>query len=110
MLKKKISNKAPVDKININNIAKHKKKIAKKLKLYSISVAEFYNLDSAELLKEKIILIFKDSNYQLIYIKEKNKKAYELLLGPYNTMNKLKQDYIKLNDSNFEDLDIIIND
>jgi len=32
------------------------------------------------------------------------------LLGPYNTINKLKSDYIVLNNSNFEDLDIKIND
>ena len=31
-------------------------------------------------------------------------------MGPYNTINKLKNDYIVLNDSNFEDLDIKIND
>jgi len=61
-------------------------------------------------LKEKLILILKDSNYQLIYINEKNKKAYELLMGPYNTINKLKKDYIELNDSHFEDLDIKINE
>ena len=31
-------------------------------------------------------------------------------MGPYNTINKLKNDYIVLDESNFEDLDIIIND
>jgi len=45
-----------------------------------------------------------------MYIKEKNKKSYELLMGPYNTINKLKNDYIVLDESNFEDLDIKIND
>ena len=109
-IEKKIANKAPVDKVGINNISKQTKKKSQKLKTYSIFVAEFYNLESAQLLKEKLSLILKDSNYQLIYIKEKNKNAYELLLGPYNTINKLKSDYIGLNNSNFEDLDIKIND
>ena len=109
-IEKKIANKAPVDKIGINNISKQKKKISQKLKTYSILVAEFYNLEFAESLEEKLFLILKDSNYQLIYIKEKNKNAYELLLGPYNTINKLKNDYIVLSNSNFEDLDIKIND
>ena len=109
-IEKKIANKAPVDKVGINNISKQTKKKSQKLKTYSIFVAEFYNLESAQLLKEKLSLILKDSNYQLIHIKEKNKNAYELLLGPYNTINKLKSDYIVLNNSNFEDLDIKIND
>ena len=31
-------------------------------------------------------------------------------MGPYYTINKLRNDYIVLTDSNFEDLDIINND
>jgi len=50
------------------------------------------------------------SNYQLIYVNKKNEKSYELLMGPYNTINKLKNDYIVLDDSKFEDLDIKINE
>jgi len=56
------------------------------------------------------VKILVNSNYQLIYINRKSDKSYELLLGPYNTIKKLKNDYNILNDSNFEDLDIIIND
>jgi predicted nucleic-acid-binding Zn-ribbon protein len=107
---KKIANTAPVSKIDINNISKNLNKGVKKLRTYSILVAEFYNLDSAKLLKKKLGLILKDSNYQLIYINQINTKKHELLMGPYNTINKLKNDYIVLNDSNFEDLDIKANE
>ncbi len=107
---KKIANKAPVEKININNISKEKKLTKKKPSTYSILVAEFYSLSSAEFLKTKLGSILKDSNYQLIYIDKKSEKKYELLMGPYNTINKLKNDYIVLNDSNFEDLDIKTNE
>ena len=107
---KKIANKAPIEKININNISKKKNFNKKKAKNYSILVANFYNLNSAKFLKDKLGTILKDSNYKLIYIKKKNEKNYELLMGPYNTINKLKNDYIVLSDSNFEDLDVIIND
>jgi len=107
---KKIFNKAPINKVNINNISNSRKEKSTKIKTYSIIVAVFYNLQSAELLKDKLTSILKDSNYQLIHIKEINKKSYELLLGPYNTINKLKNDYIVLNKSSFEDLDIKIND
>ena len=109
-IEKKIANSAPVDKININNLSKFKKVKKTKLKTYSILVADFYNLSSAELLKERLSLILAKSNYQLIYINKKNNKSYELLMGPYNTINKLKNDYIILSDSNFEELDIKIND
>ena len=107
---KTIANKAPVEKININNISKVKKKYKKISETYSILVAELYSADSAEFLKERLMTILKDSNYQLIYISKKSEKKYELLMGPYNTINKLKNDYIVLNDSNFEDLNIIINE
>ena len=63
-----------------------------------------------QLLKKRLTLILLNSNYQLIYINKKNNKSYELLLGPYNTIKKLKNDYIVLDESNFEDLDIIINE
>ena len=107
---KKIANKAPIDKINISNISKEKKNLSKKPMSYSILVAEFYSLNSAKILRDKLLTILKDSNYQLININKKSETKYELLMGPYNTINKLKNDYIVLSDSNFEDLDIIIND
>ena len=107
---KKIANKAPVENININNISKEKKIFKKKVRSYTILVAELYSLSSAEFLKEKLILLLKDSNYKQIYIRKKSEKKYQLLMGPYNTINKLKNDYIVLNDSNFEDLDIKANE
>ena len=107
---KKIANKAPIEKININNISKEKKYLNKKVQSYSILVAEFYNYSSAQLLKDRLSSVLKDSNYHLIYINKKNKNKYQLLMGPYNTINKLKNDYIVLSDSNFEDLDIKTND
>ena len=65
---------------------------------------------SLEILKKRLMSILISSNYKQIYIKRKNDKSYKLLMGPYNTIKKLKNDYIVLSDSNFEDLDIIIND
>jgi hypothetical protein len=107
---KNIANKAPIDQININNISQKKILVNKEVKNYSILVADFYSITSAELLKKKLSNILKGSNYKLIYINKKSENNYELLMGPYNTINKLKNDYIVLTDSNFEDLDIIIND
>ena len=109
-VEKKIANNAPVTKINIDNLIKPKQIKKTKIKNYSILVAEFYSLESAQILKKKLFSVLENSNYKLIYISKKNNKSYKLLMGPYNTINKLKNDYIVLNDSYFEDLDIIIND
>jgi hypothetical protein len=109
-IEKKIANKAPVEKINIDNLSKNKKVKSHKIKTYSILVAEFYSLDSAKMLQKKLTEILENSNYHLIYINNNNSKSFELLLGPYNTINKLKNDYSLLYDSDFEDLDIKIND
>ena len=107
---KKIANKAPIDLININNISKKKILIKRKSKKYSILVADFYSISSAKSLKEKLGNILKTSNYKLIYINKMSKNNYQLFMGPYNTINKLKNDYTVLSDSGFEDLDIKIND
>jgi len=109
-IEKKIANKAPVAKISIDNLSKLKKVKKNNPKTYSILVADFSSIESARFLKKRLELILESSNYQLIYINKKNAKSYELLMGPYNSINKLKNDYIVLNDSDFEDLDIKKND
>ncbi len=105
-----IANKAPIEQININNISKKTNIKKPRKKNFSILVAEFYSMESAVLLKKKLATILNNSNYQLVYVKKNSEKSYELLMGPYNTINKLKNDYITLTDSNFEDLDIQINE
>ena len=104
---RKISNKAPVEKISIDNISniKTKKNKIKRNKNYSIIIAEFYSKESANNLKKKLMKTV-NSDKKLIHIVEKNKKNYELLMGPYNTIKSLKNDYIALNKFGFEDLDI----
>ena len=104
---KKIANNAPVDKINISNITKNKKKKVKiKSNKYSILIASFSEKESAVLLKDRLSNSLNKNSSNLIYISKKNKKNYDLLIGPYNTINKLKNDYIVLMEHRFEDLDI----
>ena len=43
-------------------------------------------------------------------IKKINNKETQVILGPYKTVNLLKNDYIKLKNFGFEDLDIFINE
>lgn len=108
---RKISNTAPVEKISINNISKTKLKKDKSdtNKKYLIVIAEFYSKESALVLKKKLNNTI-NTDKKLIHIIEKNKKNYELLMGPYNTIKLLKNDYIALNKFGFEELDIKINE
>ena len=51
-------------------------------------------------------------NYDIkkIRIKKKTSKEFEVLSGPYKSINSLKNDYIDLKIFGFEELDIIINE
>ena len=42
--------------------------------------------------------------------KKINNKETQVILGPYTSVNLLKNDYIRLNNYGFEELDIYIND
>ena len=103
---KKIANNAPIEKININNISRNKDSKKKKLRTYFIIIADFYSLKSAKSLKDRLVNDKTVKNSKLLSIKEKNSKNYELFMGPYKTINNLKNDYIALIESGFEDLDI----
>ena len=101
---KQIHNSAPIEKVNISNIGKIKikKRINKK---FSILVANFYSLETAKLLKKRLI---NETNIlkKNIIINTQKKNNYKLIVGPYNSINLLKNDYIELENIGFEDLDI----
>ena len=108
---KKIDNKAPVTKVKIDNISKSKKtKIVKKTKKFDIIIAEFYSLNSANLLKKKLKndLEIIDKKKIRVFIKEKNR--YEVLSGPYKKLDELKEDFVKISNYGFEELDIKLYD
>ena len=108
---KKISSKAPVTSVKIANISKRKNLIKNnnKKNIY-IFVASFYTNEAANLLKKRITL--ETSNYDIkkLIIRKKTFKEFEVLSGPYTSVNLLKNDYIDLKIFGFEELDIFIND
>jgi len=108
---KKISSKAPVTSVQIANISK-KKPIFNKVrseKIY-ILIATFYTNEAANLLKERIIKEAPLYNNRNLIIKKKSNKEFEVLSGPYKSINSLKNDYIDLTNFGFEELDIFINE
>ncbi|MFL2889294.1 MAG: hypothetical protein ACJZ4O_00380 [Pelagibacteraceae bacterium] len=108
---KKVHNKAPVTNIKIDNISKtkiQKKKKFKKPNKFSINLANFYSLESAKSLKSILIKELPSLEIKSMKIKKINKNDYKFILGPYNAINKLKNDYINLKNYGFEELEIII--
>ena len=108
---KKISSNAPVTSVKISNISKDKKKkiINKPNKIF-IHIASFYSLETANFLKQRIIKEVSDIDINKLNIKQVNNKETHVISGPYTTINLLKNDYIKLKNFGFEELDIYTNE
>ena len=107
----KIHNKAPVENVVINNISKKQKvtnKVAKD-RLYII-IAEFYSKNSASVLKKRITQELTNFDSKKLYINLRESNKITLLSGPYNSINLMKNDYIKLKNFGFEELDISTNE
>ena len=108
---KTISSKAPVTSVQIANISKKKPSIEKATsKNTYILVASFYTNEAANLLKERIVNEAPNYNYKNLSIKKKSNKEFEVLSGPYMSINLLKNDYIIFKKFGFEELDVFINE
>ena len=107
----KIHNNAPVETVIINNISKKQKvkNKAPKDKFY-IVIAEFYSKNSASLLKKRITQELKNFDSKKLYINSRKSNKITLLSGPYSSINLMKNDYIKLKNFGFEELNISINE
>tara|TARA_B100000989_G_scaffold242165_1_gene189117 strand:- start:131 stop:868 length:738 start_codon:yes stop_codon:yes gene_type:complete len=104
---KKISSNAPVASVKISNISKDKKKkITNKSNKIYIHIASFYSKDTANFLKQRIVKEMSDFDINKLKIKQINKKKTHIISGPYTSVNLLKNDYIKLKQFGFEELDI----
>ena len=108
---KNISSKAPVTSVKIANISKKKINIKKinSSNIY-IFVASFYTNEAATILKKRIIKETPNYDIKKLKIRKKTNKQYEVLSGPYKSINLLKNDYINLKIFGFEELDIFINE
>ena len=107
---KNVDKKAPVQKVQIQNLSINLNKKSKKVKNFFIIIGEFYSIDSAKNLKTKILNESINFDNKKIRINAKKKNNYELFAGPYSSINLLKNDYIELKKVGFEELDIKINE
>ena len=108
---KKIPSKAPVASVKISNISKNEPKKSKKTsEQIFIHVASFYSIETAKFLKKRIINEVNDIDVNKLKIKKVNNKETRVILGPYYSVNLLKNDYIKLLNFGFEELNIFIDE
>ena len=109
---KKIPSKAPVASVQISNISKNKYKKTLKEKPVEIYVliASFYSIDTAKFLEKRIVNEVPGLNNKKLKIKKINNKETQVILGPYSSVNLLKNDYIKLHNFGFEELNIFIDE
>ena len=105
---KNVAAKAPVEKIEIDNLDTRKKTKKKSIKKHSflLIIADFFYLESADNLKKELYDKTKLNN---LSIKKINDDKYRLYVGPFKNFNSLKLTYISLNKLGFDDLNIIKN-
>ena len=101
----KVSDKAPITKVKIDNISLKKNVEIKKVKKFSIIIGIFYSEKSANILKNNL-----EKNYVnkgILKVKKLEKNKFQLFTEPNSSINALKKLYFELNKYGFEDLDIL---
>ena len=109
---KKISNNAPVANVKISNISKKpifKKKQKENQEIF-ILIASFSTYNIAKFLKDRIVKELPQYDIKKLKIKKIKDKEINLISGPYNAVNLVKNDYIQLKKFGFEELNIFLND
>jgi len=105
---KNVAEKAPVDGIEIDNLADDTKKKEENtnssLFAYSIKIADFYFIDSAKNMSTRII---NETNVKNPIIQKLSKTKYRVLLGPFNDIKKLEKTFNEIKSLNFENIEIL---
>ena len=105
---KNIFGKVPVEKVQINNLSLDNIVNSQKKYVFSILIAEFYSKKTANFLKKRLIEDSSNFTSKNLSIYTNKKNNYQVLSGPYKSINLIKNDYIELEKLGFEDLNIKI--
>ena len=106
---KEVAEKAPVLEIGIKDLNMNNNSLLNEAKSleefkYVIKIADFYYLETAKLLKKRII---NDLNIKDVKINELSKKQFRVYLGPYKNLDSIKKNFNKILDLEFENIEII---
>ena len=101
-----VANKAPVTDININviSIDPENTEIRSKKNEYIINIGEYYYLDSAKIVKNRLI---NEANLTNVKIKKISKNKFRVYVGSYFLFNAMKDPYFAISKLGFEHLDVI---
>ena len=108
---KEVANKAPIEGIKIENIGSEIKVVNTYLVnksndsfKYIIKIADLYFLDSAKILKNRLLYEY---NIENIKIKKISKNSFRIYKGPFINLESIKNDYKDIMRLNFENIEII---
>ena len=103
---KNVANKAPVTDININVISNEPEntEIMSKKNEYIINIGEYYYLDSAKIVKNRLI---NEANLTNVKIKKISKNKFRVYVGSYSFFSAMKGPYFAISKLGFEHLDVI---
>ena len=103
---KNVANKAPVTDININVISNEPENTEIRLKKneYIINIGEYYYLDSAKVVKNRLIT---EANLTNVKIKKISENKFRVYVGSYSFFNAMKDPYFAISKLGFEHLDVI---
>ena len=103
---KNVANKAPVTDININVISNgtENTEISSKKNEYIINIGEYYYLDSAKVVKNRLI---NEANLTNVKIKKISENKFRVYVGSYSLFNAMKDPYFAISKLGFEHLDVI---
>ena len=104
---KNVATKAPIDDIKIKDLSSKKKKKEKKQKKYfkyTVKIADFYFIDSAKVMKKRIL---SETNEKNIYIKKISSTKFRVFTGPFDNLNSLKKSFNAISILEFDSIEII---
>ena len=104
---KNVATKAPIDDIKIKDLSSKKKKKEKKQKKYFkyiVKIGDFYFIDSAKVMKKRIL---SETNEKNIYIKKISSTKFRVFTGPFDNLNSLKKSFNAISILEFDSIEII---
>lgn len=103
-----VAEKAPVDEIGVKDLnsdsKNHNQKNKKKDFRYVIKLADFYFIDSATSLKKRVKI---ELGLKNVHINKISETKFRVYLGPFKDLLSIQRTFNKLQNLNFENIEII---
>jgi len=103
-----VAEKAPVDEIGVKDLnsdsKNHNQKNKKKDFRYVIKLADFYFIDSATSLKKRVKI---ELDLKNVHINKISETKFRVYLGPFKDLLSIQKTFNKLQNLNFENIEII---